>query len=545
MEANVGSASVTIMPTMDGFTASMNKALGSAGSSGASAFTKSFSKGASGVAGGVSKAVGGVGSAIRQAAGVAAAALGTVGFASIVSEAAEATDATQKFASTLTFAGLDTSGIEALSKSTRAYADETVYSLADIQNVTAQLAANGVKDYDRLAEAAGNLNAVSGGNADTFKSVGMVLTQTAGQGKLTTENWNQLADAIPGASGKIQQALLDMGAYTGNFREAMEDGEISAEEFNDALMQLGFEDAAVEAAKSTKTFEGAMGNLQAALVGGFSDVLTAAQPAITGVINGATSMVEAFSGAISDTISDVSEFEQTAGRVATAGDVVWIAVQNIGQAAGLTYDQLLPVADGLASVADGVQGFFDRLSENGAVQTFCDMVGQLGGAALDAVAFVGELVGALTGVSDGADPATAAADGLKGALDGLQPVVQGIADACAWLRDNASAAAPYVVALAGAFGAVRIVQGVSGFVSAFSSALGGVGAAAAPAASALGGLGGAAAMSAPQILALGGAIALVGAGVLLASAGLALLAASAIQLAAAGPAAAVGSNSTK
>ena len=81
----------------------------------------------------------------------------------------------------------------------------------------------------------------------------MVLTQTAGQGKLTTENWNQLSDAIPGASGKIQQALKEAGAYTGNFRDAMADGQITAQEFNDAIMSLGFTDAAVEAATSAST----------------------------------------------------------------------------------------------------------------------------------------------------------------------------------------------------------------------------------------------------------------------------------------------------
>ena len=75
-----------------------------------------------------------------------------------------------------------------------------MYGLSDIRNITAQLASNGVPNYEKLAEAAGNLNAVAGGTADTYKSVGMVLTQTAGQGKLTTENWNQLSDAIPGAS---------------------------------------------------------------------------------------------------------------------------------------------------------------------------------------------------------------------------------------------------------------------------------------------------------------------------------------------------------
>lgn len=240
---------------------------------------------------GMSSAFSGIGSAL---AGAAAA----VGFGQLVSEAAAATDATQKFKSTLDFAGLGTEQIDALTKSTRAYADATVYDLSDIQNITAQLAANGVSNYDKLAEAAGNLNAVAGGNAETYKSVGMVLTQTAGAGKLTTENWNQLADAIPGASGKLQEAMKANGAYTGNFREAMEKGEITAEEFNQAIMQLGFEDAAVEAAKSTSTFEGAIGNLKATVVGGLSDILTQMQPAITGAINGLNGFISGIPSAL-------------------------------------------------------------------------------------------------------------------------------------------------------------------------------------------------------------------------------------------------------
>lgn len=232
------------------------------------------------------KASGSVKGALGALTKVAGPILAAVGFSQLVGEAGRATDATKKFKSTLDFAGLGTPEIEALSKSTRKYADETVYGLSDIQNITAQLAANSVKDYDKLAEAAGNLNAVAGGNAETFSSVGMVLAQTAGAGKLTTENWNQLADAIPGASGKLQEAMLKNGAYTGNFRKAMEKGEITADEFNEALLQLGFEDAAVNAAKSTSTFEGAFGNLKAAAVGGLSDALAKVQPLVTGVING-------------------------------------------------------------------------------------------------------------------------------------------------------------------------------------------------------------------------------------------------------------------
>lgn len=268
---NLGTAWIQIAPSMKGLNEAIRRELGDTD-------TRPAEK----------KITTGLGGAFQRAAKAGALALGAMGavgaalgFAGVAREAIAASDATDKFRNTLSFAGVAKGQIDALTKSTKKYADDTVYELSDIQNITAQLAANGVKGYDQLAEAAGNLNAVAGGNAETFKSVGMVLTQTAGQGKLTTENWNQLADAIPGASGKIQEALLKNSAYTGNFRDAMAKGEITADEFNKAILDLGFTDVAREAATSTSTIEGAWGNLQAALVTGGMDIVDKLKPAIT------------------------------------------------------------------------------------------------------------------------------------------------------------------------------------------------------------------------------------------------------------------------
>lgn len=208
------------------------------------------------------------------------------GIQNLAGEAISSADALKKFESTMSFAGYDDSTISKAKDDMKEYADQTVYDLDTVANTTAQLAANGIQDYTGLTEAAGNLNAVAGGNADTFKSVALVLTQTAGAGKLTTENWNQLADAIPGASGKIQEALQKNGAYTGNFRDAMAQGQITADEFNRAIMDLGFTDAAQQAATSTTTFEGAMGNLEAAVTDGLMQIYDAiGSENVTGFIN--------------------------------------------------------------------------------------------------------------------------------------------------------------------------------------------------------------------------------------------------------------------
>ena len=224
------------------------------------------------------------------AAGAITKVTGDIG--TLVSESFKASDAMDKFRSTMQFAGLDNSAIEKSAQSVKKYADDTVYDLNTIANTTAQLAANGIKDYDALTQAAGNLNAVAGGNADTFKSVAMVMTQTASAGKLTGENWRQLSDAIPGASGKIQEALRQNGAYTGDFRKALEQGKISAEEFNKAILDLGMTDVAREAATSTKTIEGAVGNMQAGIVTKINEIIDSiGKDKITGIISGIGELV--------------------------------------------------------------------------------------------------------------------------------------------------------------------------------------------------------------------------------------------------------------
>lgn len=307
---------------------------------------KSASKSSSGF-GKFGAAAGAVGGLVSSGIGMAVDAI-----ADLTGDIVEASDSADKFRSTLNFAGLDTGTIDALTASTQEYADQTVYSISDIRNVTAQLAANGVADFDKLAEAAGNLNAVAGGNADTFGSVGMVLTQTAGAGKLTTENWNQLADAIPGASGKLQEAMLKNGAYTGNFREAMEKGEISAEEFNKAILDLGMTDVAQEAATSTATIEGAMGNLQASVVGVGTTILDQFKGPLTSGISFAAQSISGLSGVFTGLVQTVgpilsqigSIFAQTFSAFPDTINMVLLpALQGVGTALQNLGSAVLPV----------------------------------------------------------------------------------------------------------------------------------------------------------------------------------------------------------
>ena len=280
--ADLGSAWLNVVPSFNGMKREIAKELGGVDVTGStsswgSRLGESLTRGI----GGAIETIGKIG------LGATAAAVGGIGAAlgAYIPEAIKASDATDKFQNTLKFAGVDPGKIKDLTAAAQTYADKTIYDLQDIQSMTSKLAANGVKNFDKLAEAAGNLTAAAGGGKNEFAAFGYAMVQINAAGKLMTQDWNQVANAIPGGAGKIMQALKNMGAYTGDFRDAMSKGKISAEDFNKAIMSLGFDEVAIKAAQSATTFEGAWGNLEASLNKELTGALREVKKPMTELIN--------------------------------------------------------------------------------------------------------------------------------------------------------------------------------------------------------------------------------------------------------------------
>lgn len=389
----LGTAYFTLLPSMDGTKAAIERELNGVGVSNAStrsgrtmgsAFSLAFTK---------ASAVGNI-----AAMGIASV---VGGFGDIAVAAMDASDSADKFRSTMDFAGIDTSTIDGLLKTTKDYADQTVYDLSDIRNITAQLAANGVEGYDQLAMAAGNLNAVAGGTSETFRSVGMVMTQTAGAGKLTTENWNQLADAIPGASGVLQEELRNMGAYTGDFRTALEKGEISAEEFLTAITNLGLTDEAAAAATSVDTFEGSIGNFNAS------------------VTSFATAVVDEFKTPFTDAMNSaaaaIGEAEAVVGPFFDGLETAFVELEPVFQ----------PIVDKFGEVQDAVGSFADIYGPQ-MTDTFGDLEEKFP-AFVEAITPVVDALGNIGGtvVQDGIIAVSTAITGISDAMTVVTAVLNG------------------------------------------------------------------------------------------------------------------------
>lgn len=407
-------------------------------------------------------------------------------------------DSVDKFKNTMKFAGLDTSAVDKAAKAARKYADETVYGLDDVQNTMAQLAANGIGNYTALTQAAGNLNAVAGGNKDTFKSVAMMLTQTAGAGKLTTENWNQLADAIPGASGKLQEAMKKNGAYTGNFRDAMAKGEITADEFNKALLDLGMTDVAKQAATSTQTIEGALGNLEAAVTGGLTDAFNLFKPAVTGAMSTAADAITSFASMATDNLGKfmkaftdsgaletgrvmLEDLGRAGGAVAEAFGALIDAINpfsgqvkdatDAGSLAGEMFNKLTEYAGAAANKVQDAAAWLKDLAKglkaSGAAQTAIGIFNKLKDVFKSVIDAIKGIVSAIPGMGGGEEVGKRLGDAFNGAgkvLGKVLDVLKGMAD---WAAGHGGAIISTATGIVSAFGAFKGAGQIQTAINAF------------------------------------------------------------------------------
>lgn len=213
--------------------------------------------------------------------------------ASMAPAALEASDSIDDFKSSMQFAGIPEQEYNATAKAADKYANATEYSLTDLLQTSAVLGSNGVKDFEGLAEAIGGLNSAAGGTSETYSSVALVMGQAAAQGKIMTGDWNQIVNAIPGGASVLQKALQDAGAYTGDFRDALSEGQISAEELFNAVRQLGNSDVAQQAATSSTTFRGAWANATAEVQTQLRTAFDSIKPDVTAAINAAIPIIDA------------------------------------------------------------------------------------------------------------------------------------------------------------------------------------------------------------------------------------------------------------
>lgn len=332
------------------------------------------------------------------------------GLKDMAGQAINSYDALTTFKSTMKFAGFDTSAIKKSSDELKEYSKETIYNVGEMSNTAATLAANGVKNYTAVTESLGNLVAVAGGGAQAMSSASLALTQIVGAGKMYTGDWNQFINMIPGASKKIQDELKKNGAYTGNFRDAMSNGEITAKEFLKAINDLGNTKVAEKAATDTTKFSTAWQGMQEAVQDGIIKLMD------TIGTKGITNTISNFGNVAYDVFDGLAKWiKPLKPAFETLGKIISTIFSGIG-------DAFKPIGDAIGSITKPLRessGFAKPL--NSALKGIASHKTALKavGAAIGSIAAGFIAMKSVSAVTSGINLAVLAFGKLRTAISGL------------------------------------------------------------------------------------------------------------------------------
>lgn len=509
MANQVGAAYVSIMPSMDGFAGKTASMFAANGTACGSKFSGGFNRGM----GGLKTATATFGTFGTKMAAIAGAVAGTVqtgitaamgAISSSIGAAVSRVDTMAAFPRVLSGLGYQASDASAAIQKMSDHLTGLPTRL-DAMTSSVQKIVPTVKGVGRSTDImlAFNDALLAGGASTQVQEAALEqFAQTLAKGKPELEDWRSIQTAMPGQLDQVAKKLLGASASSQDLYEAMKTGKVSIDDFTQAFVDLdqqgldGFASFAEQAKAGTAGIATSMANLQ------------------NSVVKSVAGVIQAFG---TDRISGAAQAMTV--QIKAAGDLAAQAVSN-----------LMGWVDQLGA----------KLQENGAAQAFSDAMSTLGQAVSDLVGFIGGVLSVLTGLDGSEQSAAGAADVLKAAMDALQPIIQAVGSACAFLKDHASQLAPIITALAGAFAAFEVVDAVSQGLTSVGKATDELPKKAPKGTSAIEKLAEALKKVQPKnILSIAVAFIALGAGVLLASVGLGIIANAAIQLAAAGPGAVV------
>ena len=439
----------------------------------------------------------------------------------LVGEVNSANKAWKTYEGNMQILGKSKQEIASVKSSLQKFAEQSIYSSSDMASTYAQLASVGTKSADTLVTGFGGLAAAAVNPTQAMKTLSQQAVQMAAKPKVQWMDFKLMLEQTPAGMAAVAR---EMGKTSSELVADIQAGEVTTEEFFNAINKVGNSDSFQKLATSYKGVDEAMAGLKETLgnklTPAFNALSTKAISGIEGIIN---KIGKIDGDKLADKVSGwIKKAEPMWNSFTKAVSKVWSVISKLGAKA-------VPIFNSLKNKASG------------AVKSILDKIG-----AIDADAIVDKVCGWAKKAQPYFDMFSSAISAIAGAVSAALPYIIDFAAAVGSFfldhADTISKCIPYVLGLVAAYKGFKIVKAlVPGMVSfaksIVSMAAGGIKGLAAKLFGVAGGqtaAGKAASTSSKQMLASAKAFMMLGAGVLMVAAGFALLAQSAIALSDAG-----------
>ena len=304
MAKTIAKAAVEIFPEMVGIQSKITKGLTGLGSSTGSAFGRTFdSAGAKGmgklaaIAGVVGAVVGGlassVGSAISQSLDAA------------ISRA----DTFYSFPKVMTNLGYSTEAANASVQAMSEHLKGLPTSLDAMVSVVQRIAplTGSLEDATDITLALNDAMLASGASTQDVERAVRQYSQALSKGKPTQQDWNTLLETMSPALNQVAEYMLGAGSNAQDLKDALDDGTVSMDDFNKALVYLDkngsgvFSSIEEQARDATGGIRTSIDNVKNAVTRNLANILAVFMPdissgakALSNVIDSAGASIKAF-----------------------------------------------------------------------------------------------------------------------------------------------------------------------------------------------------------------------------------------------------------
>lgn len=342
-------------------------------------------------------------------------------------------------------------------------------------------------------------NAMLAGGASTMEQENALAqyTQMLSAGKVDMQAWRSIQAAMPGQLNQLAQALLGAGKNGNDLYDAMEDGKVSFDDFNKAVVKLNsdgfgqYASFAQQAKDATQGIGTAMENVKNRVAKAVQKVIEAiGTEQIAAAINNVSSRFGMIGDAAASATTFVkNQFIDMWGKIvqtdaANGLKEKWQEVVKVFQ--GVDWTNLLPgkdieglkwtVASVAADIIDrigqlltfigqatrNVTDFVRSFAQTGAIGTFTDVLGSVADLARDLWNALGQVIGRFTGLAGSAGDAASFGSTVGGAFESIltavKPVIDRLDDLSNWCGQHAGAIATAISAIGGAFAAFKTAQ---------------------------------------------------------------------------------------
>lgn len=462
MALELGTAWITIAPSMRGFRSSVEKELGGISTGGAE---KRIQSGMSSAFGTVAKIGAGAMGAVAAAAGGIGAAVAGVAAKGGIDRALNIEGAKTKLAGL----GHSTEDVAAIMDNATTAVKGTAFGLDEAATVAAQFSAVGIESGQNMTNALSTVADVAQISGRSLTDIGTIFSSVAAKGKLDGQDMLQLTSSgIP-----VLQLLADkLGVTSGEVSDMVSKGKIDFQTFADA-MQAGMGGAALNAGN---TFQGALSNVKAALSRLGASAATPALDALRVLFTGLIPVIDQMTAALKPSMDALGPQLTAAAQsaVGSFGQLGEVLGQSLAAAMPAVSDALVQLIGLLPQIIGAVGQLLPQIIQLAAqiLPMVVQAAVQLMPAVLQIVGVVAQLLPTV------AQLATALLPILVAALLQIVPViVQAVSGVAQFAAQNTTLmgvlgiVAGAVVALVAAYKGMLVVQQIASFVRTMAAGL--------------------------------------------------------------------------